>query len=263
MRQGVRGQRDHPRVYGEQQLDRCERGTNRGSSPRVRGAGHGTGDDKTESGIIPACAGSRLRGFRRISRRWDHPRVCGEQLRPKSNILTTAGSSPRVRGAVAYETGAVGIFGIIPACAGSSRRRHPERGNEWDHPRVCGEQLFLFACAFALWGSSPRVRGADLDDLVLVMGAGIIPARAGSSAQYICRACREGDHPRACGEQSPAMRTVETMAGSSPRVRGAELHHVVGGVGIRIIPARAGSRSDTRARWPCWRDHPRACGEQL
>ena len=201
VRQGVRGQRDHPRVYGEQQLDRCERGTNRGSSPRVRGAGHGTGDDKTESGIIPACAGSRLRGFRRISRRWDHPRVCGEQLRPKSNILTTAGSSPRVRGAVAYETGAVGIFGIIPACAGSSRRRHPERGNEWDHPRVCGEQLFLFACAFALWGSSPRVRGADLDDLVLVMGAGIIPACAGSSNLCCASTLSAWDHPRVCGEQ--------------------------------------------------------------
>ena len=81
-----------------------------------------------------------------------------------------------------------------------------------------------------------------------------------SSAHY---SLAPRDHPRACGEQSPAMRTVETMAGSSPRVRGAELHHVVDGVGIGIIPARAGSRSDTRARWPCWRDHPRACGEQL
>ena len=192
---------DHPRVCGEQAMAPETIKPNPGSSPRVRGAEYIECGEWSVNGIIPACAGSRLRGFRRISRRWDHPRVCGEQLRPKSNILTTAGSSPRVRGAVAYETGAVGIFGIIPACAGSSRRRHPERGNEWDHPRVCGEQLFLFACAFALWGSSPRVRGADLDDLVLVMGAGIIPACAGSSNLCCASTLSAWDHPRVCGEQ--------------------------------------------------------------
>ena len=111
---------DHPRVCGEQAMAPETIKPNPGSSPRVRGAEYIECGEWSVNGIIPACAGSRLRGFRRISRRWDHPRVCGEQLRPKSNILTTAGSSPRVRGAVAYETGAVGIFGIIPACAGSS-----------------------------------------------------------------------------------------------------------------------------------------------
>ena len=50
--------------------------------------------------------------------------------------------------------------------------------------------------------------------------------------------------------------------GSSPRVRGADLH-TVNGRNIRgIIPARAGSRRSAVTSATSSRDHPRACGEQ-
>ena len=70
----------------------------------------------------------------------DHPRVCGEQAIAKKFDETVMGSSPRVRGAewvseVSTETG-----GIIPACAGSRKRRRQPRAALRDHPRVCGEQ---------------------------------------------------------------------------------------------------------------------------
>ena len=172
------------------------------------------------------------------------------------------GSSPRVRGAAEAEVEYPDHGGIIPACAGSSSLRNRSRRHIRDHPRVCGEQLFLFACAFALWGSSPRVRGADLDDLVLVMGAGIIPACAGSSNLCCASTLSAWDHPRACGEQRPIHLSRVPRGGSSPRVRGAAALPDARGHLAGIIPARAGSREARRHFEECPWDHPRACGEQ-
>ena len=51
----------------------------------------------------------------------------------------------------------------------------------------------------------------------------------------------EGDHPRACGEQSALTERSVTSPGSSPRVRGAVIELCRRGVQVGIIPARAGS----------------------
>ena len=132
----------------------------------------------------------------------------------------------------------------------------------WDHPRACGEQSTVLHVLELFKGSSPRVRGAAACPHLSKFSIGIIPARAGSSAQYICRACREGDHPRACGEQLPYQMRAATSLGSSPRVRGAGKPVGTSKNVHGIIPARAGSSFHSPS--PCllgW-DHPRACGEQ-
>ena len=55
-----------------------------------------------------------------LRHRRDHPRACGEQLHAMIQSWMSAGSSPRVRGAVALDGGEVTAVGIIPARAGSS-----------------------------------------------------------------------------------------------------------------------------------------------
>ena len=112
-------------------------------------------------------------------------------------------------------------------------------------------------------GSSPRVRGAVHRKAIIKRLAGIIPARAGSSAKISLGRRLRRDHPRACGEQFLSNFLRKSSMGSSPRVRGAEARHAVDGVAVGIIPARAGSRSCHRRRPRHARDHPRACGEQL
>ena len=52
---------------------------------------------------------------------------------------------------------------------------------------------------------------------------GIIPARAGSSEAVLFENGHEWDHPRACGEQVNKHMKPFRLAGSSPRVRGADL----------------------------------------
>ena len=75
---------------------------------------------------------------------------------------------------------------------------------------------------------------------------GIIPARAGSRVRPVSLPMTFGDHPRACGEQEDIRRDARTVRGSSPRVRGAVALVVGQGLGVGIIPARAGSRTGPR-----------------
>ena len=112
------------------------------------------------------------------------------------------GSSPRVRGAVERPVVSDEAAGIIPARAGSSRAARRIRRGGRDHPRACGEQSSTrFACRDAP-GSSPRVRGAVWLRKDIAEDTGIIPARAGSSVDHILMTDTDGDHPRACGEQT-------------------------------------------------------------
>ena len=92
-------------------------------------------------------------------------------------------------------------------------------------------------------GSSPRVRGAGVMPLPDKSLSRIIPARAGSRRFEALTACRLADHPRACGEQTINKNFSFSIAGSSPRVRGAGCRVVVERRSAGIIPARAGSSS--------------------
>ena len=192
-----------------------------GSSPRVRGAAWKHLHCHVWCRIIPACAGSSTCAASPTQNTRDHPRVCGEQrIRPSRRL-------PKSR--------------IIPACAGSRSPRLGWQTARRDHPRVCGEQTRKRARIGSSPGSSPRVRGADLADVILERLHGIIPACAGSSRSRACGACRRGDHPRVCGEQRLSTLRGGRSSGSSPRVRGAVLGNGRTAPTLGIIPACAGS----------------------
>ena len=70
--------RDHPRMCGEHAQGFDTGCLTLGSSPHVRGALLAWRLDAVARGIIPACAGSTAGPIGRWSRRWDHPRMCGE-----------------------------------------------------------------------------------------------------------------------------------------------------------------------------------------
>ena len=66
-----------------------------------------------------------------------------------------------------------------------------------------------------------------------------------------------------CGEQPYLETNLHDIAGSSPSVRGADLHKLGPFVHKGIIPACAGSRSWVAINPAAARDHPRVCGEQV
>ena len=94
-----RNERDHPRMCGEHVAAVSAITSFVGSSPHVRGALLATMTSDSQLGIIPACAGSTMRGRTHHRTRRDHPRMCGEHLKGKLEAERSEGSSPHVRGA--------------------------------------------------------------------------------------------------------------------------------------------------------------------
>ena len=152
-------------------------------------------------------------------------------------------------------------LGIIPACAGNTQGRIGVNVAVRDHPRVCGEHETNTAKGRRFKGSSPRVRGTQVEGGMLVQPVGIIPACAGNTRCPAARRALSRDHPRVCGEHpSPSARGLRP-SGSSPRVRGTLALHVQAGLALGIIPACAGNTWSWRTAPQSGRDHPRVCGE--
>ena len=114
-----------------------------GSSPRVRRTGLTAPPQECLPRIIPACAGNRSEYLLLHESERDHPRVCGEQRGRLRVLYGCWGSSPRVRGTVFSPNRAFTKIGIIPACAGNSWLFTWQLCCNRDHPRVCGEQLYI------------------------------------------------------------------------------------------------------------------------
>ena len=193
----------------------------KGSSPHVRGALARRFASGSATGIIPACAGSTPMSPTGRGAMWDHPRMCGEHSRPMKSRSNCGGSSPHVRGARQSRSLINLSLGIIPACAGSTFVIvYPPRFSR-DHPRMCGEHLWMQASTGATSGSSPHVRGALWPRVSGRASIGIIPACAGSTRGNRDYCLLSGDHPRMCGEHWPSCGKRCVFAGSSPHVRGA------------------------------------------
>ena len=138
-----RFQWDHPRVCGEYMRGLVLKTSGEGSPPRVRGILDVGLDAQVIVGITPACAGNTLMlscvdGLGR-----DHPRVCGEYLRPYVKLLILMGSPPRVRGIRSDEWPGRLWRGITPACAGNTMGSRLTKIAGRDHPRVCGEYMIM------------------------------------------------------------------------------------------------------------------------
>ena len=209
--------------------------------------------------------------------------MCGEHTAITAMFFVSPGSSPHVRGALQHDIQLGNAYGIIPACAGSTRRWPPRTRALRDHPRMCGEHVCEHGRVHPIRGSSPHVRGAPNLKTDYLPVPGIIPACAGStllyfftpSCQGIIPACAGSttrspqclkarwDHPRMCGEHISTMGLAFMAAGSSPHVRGAR------GRGDErldrqgIIPACAGSTVAKAIMQDNLRDHPRMCGEHF
>ena len=151
--------------------------------------------------------------------------------------------------------------GIIPADAGSTATGRPRSSRVADHPRGCGEHISWHRPIVDPIGSSPRMRGALPVRAAERPRDGIIPADAGSTRAPAVIMIATEDHPHGCGEHCGRHRRSWHQGGSSPRMRGALAEITLHQVGMRIIPADAGSTLAACRMNQTGRDHPRGCGE--
>ena len=110
-------------------------------------------------------------------------------------------------------------------------------------------------------GSSPRMRGTQMQPVGHIVDSGIIPAHAGNTCGFEFGRVVGGDHPRACGEHSHVTLQSLKLVGSSPRMRGTRSGRHRRPDRRGIIPAHAGNTFGHRTAPTVHGDHPRACGE--
>src|SRR5690606_3285651 len=108
------------------------------------------------------------------------------------------------------------------------------------HPRVCGERDCLAVAVHQIDGSSPRVRGEDLREILVQIAVRFIPACAGRGGYAEKAKAQEAVHPRVCGERASSRASISTETGSSPRVRGEVYTFAADLARLRFIPACAG-----------------------
>ena len=181
----------------------------------------------------------------------------------QDNILTIPyqGSSPHGRGKPTRWRGRLTSPGLIPAWAGKTDRRSRPAWAARTHPRMGGENGAASSCQAPRHGSSPHGRGKPVSEWAAKRRWRLIPARAGKTPEWIGRLVGRAAHPRAGGENPPALIATWWAGGSSPRGRGKRLASSVRASWARLIPARAGkTRMRTLSISPS-RAHPRAGGE--
>ena len=87
------------------------------------------------------------------------PRACGENFNAVSFYDYKKGSPPRMRGKPAVQLMRIDDAGITPARAGKTCYSVSQNMATKDHPRACGENLYVFFMGNQCGGSPPRVRG--------------------------------------------------------------------------------------------------------
>ncbi len=171
--------------------------------------------------FISACVGNAIVRHLRGVDGPVHPRVCGERWLGWRETGVSYGSSPRVRGTLAYSHDYASGFRFIPACAGNATCDRWATSPATVHPRVCGERCADVRLMGPYHGSSPRVRGTRKHRSLRIDQQRFIPACAGNAVAF--------------------RRDLHGVGGSSPRVRGTptRTYHAVSSA--RFIPACAGN----------------------
>ena len=155
------------------------------------------------------------------------------------------------------------VEGLIPACAGKTRRRPTRSPTDRAHPRVCGENVNDRMHGELESGSSPRVRGKLFHRRSARRRRRLIPACAGKTFWVWCWSRFLGAHPRVCGENTVFTDMEQLSKGSSPRVRGKLPRCFCQVVANGLIPACAGKTTLISSHSLSYRAHPRVCGENL
>ena len=210
----------HPRVCGEHELLAVRPSSDAGSSPRMRGTRRMFVLDVQHARFIPAYAGNTYRKKALASMAAVHPRVCGEHTCQRLWLSQIPGSSPRMRGTPSLSENSPATTRFIPAYAGNTHscRCCPPRRTV--HPRVCGEHVQPPRVKHGEDGSSPRMRGTQLQAELAALRARFIPAYAGNTTTQRRTAREHAVHPRVCGEHGASCDSAEVFSAVHPRVCG-------------------------------------------
>ena len=116
--------------------------------------------------FIPTCVGNTHYLPSRSLYTSVHPHVCGEHISSGLWVFLNAGSSPRVWGTPRSFPPSVQITRFIPTCVGNTQINRQALFMQAVHPHVCGEHDLYEAKPPGFNGSSPRVWGTLIKEMV-------------------------------------------------------------------------------------------------
>ena len=114
-----------------------------GSPPQVRGKLRYEGIEQLLERITPAGAGKTNKKNCNYFFPQDHPRRCGENAISIARLNRISGSPPQVRGKHPHSTPLKLHNRITPAGAGKTADAVAASHTSMDHPRRCGENIFI------------------------------------------------------------------------------------------------------------------------
>ena len=174
--------RAHPRSRGDHAGRREYEELREGSSPLARGPLSATRTVSDKTGLIPARAGTTGELLESWGSLRAHPRSRGDHCRRGVTFRSPLGSSPLARGPPDTRAAGGEFVGLIPARAGTTLVRAGRRGFRRAHPRSRGDHARDTPGTLCVRGSSPLARGPLGSRVGDRGGAGLIPARAGTTA---------------------------------------------------------------------------------
>ena len=130
-----------------------------GSPLHVRGLLSTANPIDAANRITPACAGTTSSSIFGISFYRDHPCMCGDYYIHSYMIHSSTGSPLHVRGLHSCEVFSSTLFGITPACAGTTCPHQTQRPLHRDHPCMCGDYSASSSSLVSSSGSPLHVRG--------------------------------------------------------------------------------------------------------
>ena len=172
---------DHPRACGENVRHTESLPAPAGSPPRMRGKPWTRETAPERERITPAHAGKTTMKSTFTDLDSDHPRACGENAHTKGAHYEKHGSPPRMRGKPALAALRLCDGRITPAHAGKTPSASSPAPCPSDHPRACGENVYVRQNAPTMPGSPPRMRGKPHAVAESKLRMRITPAHAGKT----------------------------------------------------------------------------------
>ncbi len=172
----------HPRLRGDHQFPPYPRKSYPGSSPPARGPPSLSRNAGVCPRLTPACAGTTVVGLTRGSVEWAHPRLRGDHSPSGTTNPVALGSSPPARGPPVHENVISKLWGLIPACAGTTSPTMKDTFPLWAHPRLRGDHFLDVFGQLPSRGSSPPARGPLVTPSGISREIRLIPACAGTTS---------------------------------------------------------------------------------
>ena len=232
-----------------------------GSSPRVWGTPDLPAHLAAVPRFIPTGVGNTAARVYLSRRPSVHPHGCGEHASEPMEPISSSGSSPRVWGTPAALRVVILPPRFIPTGVGNTPASQTSPRTAAVHPHGCGEHCAAVLNTVRLNGSSPRVWGTHLHEVVHELQGRFIPTGVGNTRQKPPGAHRGAVHPHGCGEHGILVQNTVGHVGSSPRVWGTLAMRVARYCVMRFIPTGVGNTPACTSPRQTASVHPHGCGE--